>query len=265
MSEFKRNKDQILFVVKDDAEHGHTHTRSHLLLVWVNAVVMSGMALLFTWLLASGNIRNYINTEFVFYTYIGAGILLLLAAHAVGVAAGQFRQSHGLHMGVVAAGVLAVPLLFGMVVPSRPLGLDSVTDDIDAADIVGRTGVSNNSISQTESWNILDWLAAYYSIDDFQQLDARPADVTGFVRSVPGDGENFFRVTRFMVTCCVADTISVDMPVQYEGDDVLVDGQWVKVTGTVTIGEFSGDTKPYIQAESLELLDAAPSPSYLYP
>ncbi len=254
----------------DAHEHGHEHAASpNPVVPWVNAFILIGTGVLFGLLLITGDIRNYINTEFVAYTYIGTAILLLLGCYALLNAVGRIRPVYHGHFGIIAAAVFAVPLLFGIIVPSRPLGLDAVTDDIDAADIVARTDSASGIVAATESWNVLDWLAAYYTIDDFTQLEGQPADLIGFVRQVPEDGEGIFRITRFMVSCCVADTISVDMPVQYEAEsapgEALEDGQWVRVAGSVSIAEFSGDTQPFIDASSIELLEKAPEPSYLYP
>lgn len=263
-------KDMKLPEIHADHEHGHEHaSSSHPLMPWLSAAILIGTGVLFAYFLVSGDIRNYINTEFIAYTYIGAGILLLLGIYAVLSAAGRVRELYNAHFGIAAAAVFAVPLLFGIIVPSRPLGLDAVTDDIDAADIVARTDSTATSIVATENWSVLDWLASYYAIDDFTQLEGQPADVTGFVRRVPADGEEFFRVTRFMVSCCVADTISVDMPVQYTsaqvGEAALEDGQWVQVTGDVSIRDFAGDTRPFINSSGITLLEKAPEPSYLYP
>ena len=250
-------------------DHDHVHASStNPFMPWVNALILVGTGILFALLLVTGNIQNYINTEFIAYTYIGAAILLALGTYATLGASGRTPTLHNSHFGLVAAAVFAVPLIFGILVPSRPLGLDAVTDDIDAADIVARTESSNISIVATDTWNVLDWLAAYYTTDDFTQLEGQPADIVGFVRKVEGDGREFFRITRFMVNCCVADTISVDMPVR-TADSVPVsgldDGQWVRVTGNAAIGEFSGDTQPFVEASAVELLDKAPEPSYLYP
>ena len=251
-------------------DHGHSHAASsHPLMQWLSASILIGTGVLFAYFVFSGDIRNYINTAFIGYTYIGTGILLLLGGYALLSASGKVRELYNAHFGIAAAAVFALPLLFGIIVPSRPLGLDAVTDDIDAADIVARTDSSATSVVATENWTVLDWLASYYAIDDFTQLEGQPADVIGFVRHVPEDGDGFLRVTRFMVSCCVADTISVDMPVQYSpavvGDVDLEDGQWVRVLGDVSIKDFDGDTRPFINADDFILFDKAPEPSYLYP
>lgn len=237
----------------------------------VSAVLMTGLGVLFAWLIASGDIRNYINTEFIAYTYLGAGILLVLGLYSVAVAFGWLKAAHSPHVGLAAAGVIAVPLLFGAVVPSRPLGLDAVTGDIDSADVVARTESTQDDIplDDTSTWNVLEWQAAYYTANDFTLLENQPADVIGFVRFEPNDGDGYFRVTRFMVSCCVADTLSVDLPVAYDPEAQsaaeLSAGDWVQVTGNAAVAEISGDVQPMIVASSIRLLDEAPESAYLYP
>lgn len=271
-NEMKRNSSEFnarVFAASDEAGHDHSGSSPNRLLNWVSAAVMTGTGLLFVALLVSGNIQNYINTQFIIYTYIGAAILLLLGFHGMAVASGRIGQVYHAHLGFVAAAVFAVPLIFGLIVPSRPLGLQAVSDDIDAADVVARVDASNTAITATDTWTILDWLSAYYSADDFTLFEGQPADVVGFVRTVPEDGDGFFRVNRFMITCCTADTLSVGMPVQHDGNSSgavqLNEGGWVRVTGEASVGEFSGDTQPFIKASRIQPLDQAPEPSYLYP
>jgi uncharacterized repeat protein (TIGR03943 family) len=250
------------------AEHSHGHDAARPLTAlsrWAQPVVLCGMALLFVWLLASGNINNYINTRFVAYTCIGAAALLALAGYAVLMATGRggTSQSHT-HATWAAAGLVAVPLIFGAIAPSQPLGASAVTDDSNVAALARVDGSSINT-GNTQSWNILDWLQAFHTIDDQASLNGRPADVTGFVRRADGEPAGQFRVSRFLVSCCVADTISIGMPVQSADGAAPAEGDWARVTGTVAVTDVNGETQPLISNATFTVLPEAPKPPYLYP
>jgi uncharacterized repeat protein (TIGR03943 family) len=222
------------------------------------------MALLFVWLLASGNISNYINTRFVAYTYIGAASLLALAGYAALIAMGRGPAHSHTHATWAAAGLVAVPLIFGAIAPSQPLGASAVTDDLNVA-ALARVDSSSINTGNTEQWNILEWLQAFHTIDEQAALDGRPADVTGFVRSAEGDSAGQFRVSRFLVSCCVADTVSIGMPVQAADGAAPVEGEWVRVTGTAAVTNVNGETQLVIANAALTVLPEAPKPPYLYP
>ena len=79
----QRNNERLDMDVWNDDDGSHAHGGTDRVMTWVSAVLMMGLGLLFAWLIISGDIRNYINTEFIAYTYLGAGILLLLGLYSV--------------------------------------------------------------------------------------------------------------------------------------------------------------------------------------
>ncbi|MGH2730454.1 MAG: TIGR03943 family putative permease subunit [Actinomycetota bacterium] len=65
-----------------------------------------------------------------------------------------------------------------------------------------------------------------------RERTGEPLTLEGFVTHLddaPADG---FTLSRFVITCCVADALAVHVPV--EGDDsMLEDDDWVRVSGTL--------------------------------
>ena len=153
--------------------------------------------------------------------------------------------------------LLAIPLLFGILVPARPLGADSLTSrglDLTTAP-VGRTVNLGNDPSV---WNLLEWGTALTVRGD--ELDGQAIDVIGFVYHDPEATLGDFYVVRYVVTCCAADGAGVGMPVVWSGGEGLVNNNWVRVRGNVSLA----DSQPQIIAESIEPVDQPRNP-YLYP
>jgi putative membrane protein len=71
-------------------------------------------------------------------------------------------------------------------------------------------------------------------------------------------------VARFTISCCVADSSAIGLPVMWQGVDTLPQDTWVRVQGTFEVGDFQGDTVPILQASSVEVVPQPEHP-YLYP
>lgn len=225
------------------------------------------MAGLFIWLLITGNISNYINTRFIGYTYIGAAALTAIAIYSVLTSLGRVQAGHSGHVTWAAAGLVALPLMFGVVAPSKPLGADALTAELDAG-AISSIDSSNLAGGDSRDWNLLDWLRAFHVTDDPDSLEGMPVDVVGFLRFADDASQNSFTLARFLVNCCVADTVSVSLTVIDEsgtrpGDSEA--GDWLRVTGTASVRDIEGETQLIILPETITELNEAPSPSYIYP
>jgi putative membrane protein len=71
-------------------------------------------------------------------------------------------------------------------------------------------------------------------------------------------------VTRFVVSCCVADANVAGMVVRWPEATALAADQWVEVTGSLAAGDLEGELLPVLAAESVKPV-AVPEQPYLYP
>ena len=122
-----------------EAPHLHEHDhRAEALQGWVKTLLLLGLGIYFAYNIVSGNLSNYINVRFAWLSYVAAAVFMLLG---IGTAimllrAGKHKQKHGEHdheygaMSWGALGVVALPLLLGVFVPSRPLGASAVDGDM---------------------------------------------------------------------------------------------------------------------------------------
>ena len=71
-------------------------------------------------------------------------------------------------------------------------------------------------------------------------------------------------VSRFIITCCVADAFAVGMTVDWPQDIQFEDNTWINVRGTLDVTQIGSQTVPLVHATSIDPT-AAPEQPYLYP
>jgi uncharacterized repeat protein (TIGR03943 family) len=154
--------------------------------------------------------------------------------------------------------IIAIPLVLGTLIPSQPLGAAAVSGDFNT---IGGDAASAFSIA-SEDRNILDWVRAFNGTDDMTAFNGLPVDVTGFVFKDDSFADNQFLAARFTISCCVADSVAIGLPVNW--DQPLTTDAWVRVQGHFQAGAFKGDQWPIIQPTSVEVVERPDHP-YLYP
>jgi uncharacterized repeat protein (TIGR03943 family) len=233
---------------------------------WAKSVVLVGLGIFFIYSIASGNLTNYINERFAWLSYVAAGLFLLLgAANTVDLWLHRdyalLDRSHAPITWTVIA-IVAIPLVLGTLVPSRPLGSAAAQGGVSlsAASITKATSFTTDPLK----WNVLDWLRAFNMTDDVNSFNGKQADVVGFVYREATFPDNQFMVTRFTVSCCVADASALGLPVVSDKASQFPADTWVEIKGTLKVDKFKGDNWPILQAVSIEKI-AQPEHPYLYP
>ncbi len=252
-------------------DHDHEHARERRM-AWAKMAILLGLGLYFTFIILSGNLSNYINLRFGWLSYVAAGLFFLLGGFSLYTllrSRGEHKHAHDDHLhsapswGVIA--IVAIPLVLGTLVPSQPLGVEAVSSiDLNAAASQVSTGNATLFTINPENRNVLDWLRVFNQTDDYSTLDNQPVDISGFVYNEPDFGDDQFMTARFTISCCVADANAIGLPVVWADTDLLPQGEWVRVRGTMQTGEFRGETTALVYADSVEIIEAPQNP-YLYP
>jgi len=251
------------------------------------AIALAGSGLMFYAKLSDGTLFFYINQRFAWLSLVA---VVLYIALALTVVYGALRDRHlalpkpaadeaqiiwlkpssacnraHARASWLAVGLLALPAVLGLLAPARPLG----------ASAIGNRGIGLTAPERSDGTvrlqrpaaapqNILDWLREFSSLGDPRALDGRDVDVTGFVYRDGRNKPDQFWVSRFVVSCCVADATAIGMLVQTPDADKFVTDSWVRVTGKLKAGEFAGELIPIVVAERIEPTQQPEHP-YLYP
>lgn len=250
------------------AEHDHDHSRENQQQM-IRVVILLGLALYFGYNILSGNVTNYINERFAWLSYLAAGLFALLGITgllALRNGGHLHRHDHDDHehssIGWGILVIVALPLLMGVLLPSKPLGAEAVDGNISSAPLTfGAASVLSKEPLQR---NVLDWLRTFSHSEIPTDFNNQEADVIGFIYREPDYPEDTFMVARFTVSCCVADASAIGLPVYMPDADALETGGWVRVQGAFNAQEFDGNQVPVLIASSIEQIEQPQHP-YLYP
>jgi len=236
----------------------------------LKGLVLIGLALFLSHSVINGTLLFYINRRFAWLTLVAILLLLLVAAaYRRQVPAGNHHE-HGHHQhqagdnAWIAVALVALPLLLGLLVPPRPLGAQAV--GVREVNIDG-VGLSNDDavlMRAAAQRNILDWLRAFQSAADPAAFDGQEASVIGFVFRDGAFASDQFMLSRFVVSCCVADATVVGLIVSWPGSVDLPLDTWVEVRGTFEQGQFDGEIRSILNADSVTPT-LPPAQPYLYP
>ena len=246
--------------------HTHDNHANENVQGWLKTGLLLGLGLYFVYNIVSGNLTNYINVRFAWLSYVAAVLLLLIGGYSAyhmlrHHSGGEHHHEHA-QMSWGTLLVIAIPLVLGTLIPSRPLGVEAIDGNVSFTSAA--TTTTTTFTINPQGRNVLDWLRVFNATEDYNEINGQPADVIGFVYVEPTFGEDQFMVARFTISCCVADASAIGLPTYWEDMETLEQGQWVRVQGTMQVGEFRDDTLPILQATSVEIVEQPEHP-YLYP
>lgn len=232
---------------------------------WIKTGLLIGLGLYFVYIIATGSLANYINERFAWLSYVAAALFLLLGLFNALDLLRPAPSAPGGHTDISWAVIVivAIPLILGTLIPSRPLGVEAITGSVRTTSAVGASPNFATFSRPPLERNVLDWLRAFNAAADYAEFNGQPADVIGFVYTEPGFDPGHFMVARFTVSCCVADASAIGLPV-YSPETDLPAGEWVRVQGAFQLGEFRDENLPILIASAVEVVPQPDHP-YLYP
>ncbi len=232
--------------------------------ILAKAALLFGLAAYFALNIVTGNLSNYINTRFAWLSIIAVVLFAALGAAVLSELRGNARISH-LRIRLPSLIIMAVPLVLGTLIPSRPLGAEAIEGGLQ----VGAASYSAADIALVAKdpldRDVLDWSRLFVSEQSPTVFNGQAARVLGFVYKEPAFPEGTFMIGRFTLSCCVADASALGLPAYLaDGVEDLAAGVWVEVEGTFQAQEFLGSQVPVLQIAKLTPTDEPEQP-YLYP
>lgn len=162
--------------------------------------------------------------------------------------------------------ILSIPLLIGLFTTERSLSssaLDKRGVNLTAS-LTGSQTASQSMKVIEDDRTILDWVKLFNYSDDHSQYIGKSVNVIGFVYHDPRLPQGQFMLSRFVITCCVADAFAIGMPVESSESSAFADNTWLNVKGTLDATTVSGESAPMIHASTIESVPPPEQP-YLYP
>lgn len=225
----------------------------------LSAIVLLAWCALFWILLIGDRTPLYLSSRTDWVVPVGAviltvatvGRLLTLREHDPSPLGG--RETTGLAL-------VALPVVIILAIPAASLGSYAASR---RSTIVGGGYVSSASDITDGDITLADVGGALRSDEAMKALADQAGtqvDFTGFVVREKSDPADEFTLTRFMISCCVADALSVEVrvvgapPGQFDNDD------WVRVAG----GIYPLGSEVVVETSSIEAVERPKHP-YLNP
>ncbi len=207
-------------------------------------------------------------TILVVVIYILAGLLgwLLFLRHTHHTNIEHIHSHHRESLPCSALVILSLPLIIGLVAPEKPLSSASLNTrgvSLNAPVSISQQTTDSLAVEQDDR-TILDWVKLFNYENDPSAYIGENVNVIGFVYHDPRLTEGEFMVSRFIITCCVADAFAVGMTVDWPQDIQFEDNTWINVQGTLDIMQIGSQTVPLVHASAIETV-SAPEQPYLYP
>ena len=195
-------------------------------------IVLAAWAALFWFLLLSGRDAYYLSTRTTWVVPVAAIVLSGAAAGRIVTArASRPEPLARRELGVMVA--MVVPVLLVISLPPATLGSFSASK---------RSGFSGGNIEASAGdiasgdLTLLDVAAAQTTPEGERALAARAGETVsfvGFVTRYDDTPADEFLLTRYVVSCCVADAMVAQVRIVNVTPGAFVDGDWVEVAGTV--------------------------------
>lgn len=194
------------------------------------SIVMASWAGLFWFLIVSGRTSLYLSTRTDWVVPVGAVILTLALLGRL--ASLRSSEAEGVTTrDAIGLTALVLPVVVLLALP--PASLTSFAAGRRSS-FVGAGFVASAEDVATGDLSLTDVAGALRSDDAMDALAQRAGeDVTfvGFVNRDPGMPADEFILTRFLISCCVADALSVEVRVAGAPPGELKQDQWVRVEG----------------------------------
>jgi uncharacterized repeat protein (TIGR03943 family) len=200
----------------------------------LRALTLAAWAALFTWLWASGESVRYLGPRTQWVVPVGAiGLTLAAAGYLRATRDGpRVRLSAREGLGLAA---LLVPVLAAAVLAHAQLGALAASNKLSSRGI-DASALARLASKDAKQIGFLQLNAAGRDEQLTRELGlvaGKPVELTGFVSASEG-GTRPFTLSRFYITCCVADAVPVGVRVFPPGKDPrLHRDDWIDVTGVL--------------------------------
>jgi len=198
----------------------------------LSAATLAAWAGLFWYLIASGQTSLYLSSRTAWVVPVGA--ILLTIAGVGRLLSLRSARPEPVKLSEAASGALVVlPVVVVLALPPATLGTFAASrrSSLAGAGFAGSAGdISTGEVT------LVDVAAALRSKEAMQSLVKRAgSDVSfvGFVSRDPSMPADEFSLTRFLISCCAADALTVQTRVVGAPAGKFHDDDWVRVEGQI--------------------------------
>jgi uncharacterized repeat protein (TIGR03943 family) len=238
---------------------------------WIDIAALAAWGILFLRYWLTGKLGLLIHPNYFILTIVAGTMLLLLAGLKGWRQFKRPQEARMQHFTLFPPGTMAMVMLvaaiIGLVVTPRPFASQTAIQrglEQNIA-VVTRTRPQAFRVGESpESRSLIDWVRTLNTYPEPDAYAGQKVNVQGFVVHSNNLPDQYFTLTRFVITCCAADVYPVGMPVklQQSRKSYAVD-QWFTVKGQMRTESLNGKRQLVIEASSLTPI-AEPQNPYDY-
>jgi uncharacterized repeat protein (TIGR03943 family) len=243
-------------------------------IAWIDitAIAAWGILLLEYWI--NGKLSLLIHPSYNPLSVIAGILLLAIAAYRAWTLIQQRKSAQPLptmqHLSLLPNGVGSVLLLsvalMAMVITPQPFSSQTAIQR-GVGDIITNTQVKPQSFRATtkpEDRSLIDWMRTLQVMPEPETYVGQKVKVQGFVIYPENFSPQYFRITRFIVTCCAADAYPVSLPVKLTSGDrtQYPKDSWFEIEGSIVVETIADQRQIVIQAQ--QPLKPIPQPARPY-
>lgn len=160
--------------------------------------------------------------------------------------------------------LLLIVAISGLVITPRPFASQTAIDR-GVNDSITLTRVRPQTFqasARTEDKSLIDWIRTLQVYPEPDAYTGQKAKLQGFVVTTPELSEQYFLLTRFVITCCAADVYPVRLPVKLtsgKNSDYKVDS-WLEVEGQMITETIADKRQLVVQASSIKPIPEPKNP-----
>lgn len=221
------------------SERKSSTKRHNWVVLWDSLVFMSWGTLLFKYAV-TGEYKLLIHPNY-FGLMVATSIVLLLISLIRGIVFFKFPNyslDDGQHITLFSAKFSRILLLTvaiaGLIISPNVLTSKTalqrgVTENLPLASSKPESFVATIKPNQR---SLIDWVRTINAYPEPDAYQGQSAKVTGFVLYLPELPDNYFLISRFIVTCCAVDAYPIGIPVQLTSSrNIYPPDTWLEITG----------------------------------
>ena len=212
-----------------------------------------------SWLILSERYVLFLRPDFLPLLVCACGLLI---GFSVVVLSGSFHPHGSLNSMLkwTRAAVLVVPLVYLIAIRDVTLGAKAFENRSNGMGFVGKI-TAKRTLTEVKEADVLTTLEL---LQYFKEFEGKNIVTEGMVYKGEDIPNQYFMVYRFLMVCCAADSMPAGALVEHEEVDQFENDTWVRAEGILGLKEMESFTLPYIQADSLSIIEAPRFP-YLIP
>lgn len=228
------------------------------------------MSLFVLSLLANNDIGLFIHPRYFTLTRVMAGISLcfsFLGAVYYGIELikrkTKFKEMK-IEKGVLLGFILLITFAaWGAIYPLKPISSATLLQRSSEINSVQNDIEIDRFTTNPAEFDIAEWNYLFQTDPNWQSYVGEKVDLEGFVYWEEGYPEDYFMVSRFIISCCAVDARPVGILVSKEWKKEYKLDQWVNVTGELDLVEINGVETIVIIPSEIKQIEIPDNP-YIY-